>query len=95
MAESTPLERRDVRFRGMVQGVGFRYTTRKIAAGFAVNGYVQNLSDGSVLVVAEGTPQELDRFLAAVRSEMEGYIEGMEPSIQPVTGEFRRFEIRR
>ncbi len=53
-----------------VQGVGFRWTCRAIAAGLAVAGYVKNLADGQVLVVVEGEPDELDRFLAAVDDEM-------------------------
>jgi acylphosphatase len=63
-------EQRQVHFRGHVQGVGFRYTTREIAEGFDVVGYVQNLPDGRVLLVAEGEADELDAFLAAVQEQM-------------------------
>ena len=41
-------------FSGHVQGVGFRYTTRSVASRFAVTGYVRNLPDGRVELVAEG-----------------------------------------
>jgi len=88
------MERRQVHFRGMVQGVGFRYTTRKIASRFAVSGYVKNLPDGQVLLVAEGGAGELDRFLAAVSAEMRLAIQDRAISIEPATGEFRQFEIR-
>ena len=50
-------------FRGTVQGVGFRYTVRQIAAEFAVTGYVKNLPDGTVEMVAEGEIRELKRFV--------------------------------
>ena len=67
-------ERRVVHFRGRVQGVGFRYTTVRIAGQFDVTGYVQNLPDGQVLVVAEGRPDELDSFLDRLKTEMAAYI---------------------
>jgi acylphosphatase len=78
----------------MVQGVGFRYSTRRIAAGFRVAGYVQNRPEGSVLLIAEGETAELDRFLVAVRSQLESYIDDFQQEILPPTGEFAGFAIR-
>lgn len=94
MATSEEKQRREVHFQGMVQGVGFRYTTCRIASRFAVAGYVQNLPDGRVRLVAEGWPSELDRFLDAVQAPMARFIDGVEVTVQPATGEYRRFEIR-
>ena len=54
-----------VQFSGMVQGVGFRYQTERVAQAFDVTGYVRNTPDGRVEVVAEGQPGEVQRFLAA------------------------------
>ena len=45
--------RRRVCFNGDVQGVGFRYTTCQIAKDYTVGGYVKNLLDGRVEIVAE------------------------------------------
>ncbi len=87
-------ERRQILYRGLVQGVGFRYTTRRLATRFDVTGYVRNVPDGQVLVVAEGQPDEVKRFLSAVKAEMGSYIEGARESVTPPTGEFRSFEIR-
>lgn len=67
--ESQPTERRRVVFHGRVQGVGFRYTTVGIAKQFAVSGYVKNLRNGTVELVAEGTAAMLDRFIEAVSDE--------------------------
>ena len=78
----------------MVQGVGFRYTTRRIAARFPVVGFVQNLPDGRVLVVAEGPSDELEGFLGAVRSQMGDCIDDISQTVAPATGEFRHFDIR-
>ncbi len=97
MTLSTPqpsTERREAYFAGRVQGVGFRYTTREVAGRHPVVGYVQNLFDGRVLVVAEGEPKSLDRFLDDVRATMARYIESVTVSVRPATGEFERFEIR-
>lgn len=68
-------------FSGSVQGVGFRYTSEHLSRQFQVTGYVKNLSDGRVELVAEGEESELVRFLTTIReSRMGGYIRGLETS---------------
>lgn len=89
-----PLQRRQVWYSGRVQGVGFRATTRWVAERFEVTGYVRNLPDGRVLVVAEGSADELDRFLAAVSESLDRYIRSSEVEVSPATGELAGFEIR-
>jgi acylphosphatase len=81
-------------FTGHVQGVGFRYTTDRIAHGCRVTGYVRNLRDGRVEVVAEGEPGELDRFVAAIEQAMAGYIRDWQRCDEPATGEFSSFSVR-
>ena len=88
------MRRCDVRFSGHVQGVGFRYTTRSIAARFAVTGYVENLPDGTVHMVAEGEPPELDALLAEIQQEMAGYIRETSVHYLEPNGEFHSFGIR-
>ena len=46
-------------YSGHVQGVGFRYTAKTVAAGFEISGNVRNLSDGRVELIAEGAREEL------------------------------------
>jgi acylphosphatase len=92
--ESEGQERRIIHYSGHVQGVGFRYTARRVAAGFRVAGYVQNLPDGRVKVVAEATAAELDRFLAAVRAALAENIDHEQTEIASPTGEFAGFDIR-
>jgi acylphosphatase len=94
VTEAEGNERREVFFEGLVQGVGFRYTTRRIAAKFPVTGYVRNLRDGRVHLVAEGPSKEMDSLVASVRSAMGRYIERVEENVQPATGEFRDFGVR-
>lgn len=94
MTQPTDQQRREVLFRGHVQGVGFRYTTREIAERFRVTGYVCNLPDGRVEVVCEGFPAELDRFIQAITDEMERHIVGVETETSAATGDFSGFDIR-
>jgi acylphosphatase len=63
-----------VLYSGRVQGVGFRYTAQGLAAGHAVAGHVRNLPSGEVELVAEGEPESVESFLAAVAQRMAGYI---------------------
>lgn len=82
-------------YEGRVQGVGFRYTARRVAAGFDVAGYVRNLPDGRVELLASGEPAEVDDFLAALRdSELAGHIDAEQPAEVAVPAGLRGFEIR-
>jgi len=48
---------------GLVQGVFFRKNTKIQADGLGLKGFVRNLSDGRVEVVAEGSREKLDKLL--------------------------------
>ncbi len=85
--------RRTARFTGRVQGVGFRYTTKHLAADFDVAGFVRNLPDGRVELVAEGNPGELDRFLDAIERTMGSNIRETQATDSPAGGEFSDFSI--
>ncbi len=84
-----------VHFSGQVQGVGFRYTTHQLAQRYAVTGTVENLPDGRVRLEAEGTAEELERFLGAVRAAFDGYIRGEKQETRPASGRFTGFTVRR
>ncbi len=86
--------RATVLFGGDVQGVGFRYTTARLARGFKVSGYVQNLADGRVRLVAEGERREVEGFIEAVRQDLGGYIGDTQTDWEPATGEFAGFRVR-
>jgi len=83
-------------YSGHVQGVGFRYTVKSVAAGFEVTGKVRNLPDGRVEMVAEGPKGELEAFQRAIREAgLEHFIRNEDVVWSGATGEFRGFEIVR
>ena len=66
-----------VYYAGRVQGVGFRATAASIARRHStVRGWVRNLLDGRVELLADGPESAVDAFLADLRSRMEEFIEG-------------------
>lgn len=78
-----PRVRRRVHYSGRVQGVGFRFTSQRLAAHFVVSGYVRNLDDGRVELLAEGDGPEVDSFLARVADTLGDYIEAAETRDEP------------
>ena len=56
------LRRLSIRFEGEVQGVGFRWTTRKLANELGLAGWVRNEWDGSVSMELQGTSDQIARF---------------------------------
>ena len=81
---------------GDVQGVGFRFFAQRAAARHQVVGFVKNLDDGRVEVLAEGPPQNVEAFkdelAAGPRYSSVGNFEEitMEPS-----GTYSSFRIKR
>ena len=100
MADSTsqasisPVRQR-VHFHGRVQGVGFRYTTASIAKRHPVVGYVKNLNDGSVELVAEAEREVLKQFLADIAAAFAANIRQQNLDEIPREEPFTKFEIRR
>ncbi len=93
-AASMSRSRMRVLYAGQVQGVGFRYTARSVAAGFEVTGTVRNLPDGRVELTAEGVREELEAFRRALRdSGLEHFIRDESVSWSEAAGGFRGFEI--
>jgi acylphosphatase len=86
--------RRTVLYSGSVQGVGFRFNANREAESFDVTGYVRNLPDGRVELVAEGEREEVERYLAAVADRMARNIRDVQQSENPTDGHFHAFEIR-
>ncbi len=58
---------------GRVQGVGFRYATIRLADSLEVDGYVENLPDGSVHIVASANDNQLNQFIDSVKASPTPY----------------------
>ena len=88
--------RLQVFYSGAVQGVGFRYTVKRLAAGYEVNGTVLNLPDGRVELIAEGAKEELSAFQQGIReSELGHFIRKEAVAWHEATGGLSGFEIAR
>ena len=87
-------QRSTVYFSGHVQGVGFRYTAHSIARRYPVTGFVHNLPDRRVELVAEGEPMEIEAFLGEVRERFFNQIRDERSDHGPATGEYNGFEIK-
>jgi acylphosphatase len=73
-------------YEGKVQGVGFRATVLSLAKGFEIIGWVRNLPDGRVELLATGEPSEIEAFLEEIRSShLAGHIDN--ESVLPTTAE--------
>ena len=83
-------------YSGSVQGVGFRYTTKSVAAGFEVTGTVRNLLDGRVELIAEGVRAELEALRAAIREAgLSGFIRDENVTWSDAQNDLPGFEIVR
>lgn len=81
---------------GLVQGVGYRYFAQRAAARHQVVGYVRNLEDGSVEVLAEGPQKAVDEFkhdLAA--GPVHSSVEGIEETVLEASGLYSAFRVER
>jgi len=84
-----------VLYTGRVQGVGFRFTAEESARQLGVAGWVKNLRDGRVELVAEADEKVLGQFLNEIRTgPMRNFIKDIEVTWGTATNEFAEFEIR-
>ena len=88
------MKRAHVFYSGQVQGVGFRYTAQDIAMSLGLKGFVKNLEDVRVEIVAEGREADIKELLDKISKDQLGrYIKDTELSWEKPTKEFDSFEI--
>ena len=82
---------------GKVQGVGFRFSTQQQARQIGVNGYVRNLKNGDVEIVALGNTEKVDTLLKwAKLGPPSAIVHNLQVEVIVADDEeFKSFEIRR
>jgi acylphosphatase len=81
---------------GIVQGVGFRYYTRDEALRLGLRGWVRNLDDGRVEVVAEGPEEALQQLVAWLgRGPRSARVDRVDTRWEAATGQYHDFRITR
>ena len=81
-------------YSGKVQGIGFRYTVLDIARQQKVGGWVKNLDDGRVEILAEADEDILKNFLSSISQHFSNYINDLDTEWLPASGEHSGFEIK-
>ena len=87
-------KRVQLQYGGHVQGVGFRFTSQKVAERTGITGFVRNLSNGNVEIIGEGDRFHLEKFIKELAEHMRGYISDFHVDWTEPTGEFSSFDIR-
>ena len=79
---------------GFVQGVGFRFFAILNARKLGVSGFVRNLTDGRVEVVAEGELKSVDALIERLRKGPPGSnVVWVDVRLEKYEGEFRDFSV--
>ena len=88
------MRRLHLKITGYVQGVFFRDSTKKKAKELGLRGYVKNLPNGSVEIVAEGDEENLKELINFCRNNPGGSkVKSIKVSYEEVKNEFRDFEV--
>ena len=87
--------RLNITVRGRVQNVGFRAYVQQIGNHFNLTGWVRNVGNHQVEIVAEGIDIQLNRFSAAVKNGPPGSrVDQITEEKLHGTHEFSKFSIR-
>lgn len=80
---------------GLVQGVGFRWSTVQVAMDCEVNGTVENEPDGSVKIEAEGDEMKLYAFLTKIRQSPSPFaqVENVDYSFSDNLKNYKKFRV--
>ena len=80
---------------GIVQGVAFRYFARKRARELELTGWVKNLYNGKVEIVAEGEEWQLKKLVMDLQiGPPSATVTGVEVKEEEFKNEFDEFEVR-
>jgi len=77
---------------GRVQGVAYRFFAEKSARALGITGWIRNLPDGRVEVLAEGRGEDIERFLDRLREGPRlARVDSLDVRREASTGEFHDF----
>ncbi len=89
------LERVRLHIKGKVQGVFFRASTKGVADSLGIKGWVRNLPDGSVEIVAEGKPEAIRKLIQwCKKGPTRAVVTEVEVKKEAPTETFENFYIR-
>ena len=80
-------------FVGRVQGIGFRFTAHDTAKRHRLTGWVRNLLDGTVEMVAQGLSDDIDDCLHDINNALAGYIRETKIEEVPPNPRYKDFKI--
>ena len=86
-------QQQKVLYSGYVQGVGFRFTACRLAAGYDITGYVKNLADGRVECVVEFELDDIQAFVEALSVTMSDHVQSRTQQESPYSGKFTGFGV--
>ena len=80
---------------GLVQGVGFRWTTQMVAQELGITGTVKNNPDGSVSIVAQGKELPLEHFIKKIKASpsVAGHVDHVDLNTVSDAEKFTRFSV--
>lgn len=80
---------------GLVQGVGFRWTTQMVAQELGITGTVKNNPDGSVSIVAQGEELPLEHFIKKIKASpsVAGHVDHVDLNTVSDAEKFTRFSV--
>lgn len=80
---------------GRVQGVFFRHNTKKVANKLCLTGFVRNLPNGDVEVVAEGEETKLNQLIEFCKTgPPSANVENVEIKEELLKNEFETFDTK-
>ena len=80
-------------FIGRVQGVGFRFTAHRMAQRHQLAGFVRNLPDGTVEMLAQGSARDIDDCIRDINDYFSDYIREKRTQEMPNDPKYKDFRI--
>ena len=89
------METKKIIVSGLVQGVGFRWSTQLVAKDMHITGTVKNMANGNVEIIAQGDPLQLSHFISKVKAcpTPAGRVDQIDVQDLPTSDTFHSFNV--